>query len=248
MESQQLIINSTFERMSLIGHTLVQFSFGERRPITVSLPTIRDGLEGLDFKLFLTLISLTETSLASFGMKVPFKINSPGDIIQGFIAFTEYKKVLIKYFSKYIQNCELKEDGLYTENEKILSYELEYAANIILVAAGVKPFEDKKEEKQENLDPALQKVLEKQRLAEEKLRKAKAKKAEKHTSNLTIEEIMLAVTYEFNFSFKDLLDSNYFALIWYFGFVSKVDAHKLNQLIISSGFSKQKTYNYWLTK
>jgi hypothetical protein len=47
---------------------------------------------------------------------------------------------------------------------------------------------------------------------------------------------------------KELLNKTYFSLIWHFGFVSRVDAHKLNQMILSSGMSKQKSYNYWLNK
>ena len=73
-------------------------------------------------------------------------------------------------------------------------------------------------------------------------------KAKKSTNNITVEQIMLAVTYEFGITPKDLLDSNYFSLVWYFSYVGKVDAHKLNQMILSSGLSKQKSYSYWLNK
>jgi hypothetical protein len=126
-----------------------------------------------------------------------------------------------------------------------MSYELDYIIDKILISIGQKNFEEEEKTNEEKLDPVMAKILQAQKESEEKLKKSKQKKSE---GGLSIEQIMLAVTYEFRIPSKDLLELNYFGVIWYFSYVGKVDAHKLNQMILSSGMSKQKSYSYWLNK
>jgi hypothetical protein len=245
MEQQTYRINSTFDRMSLIHNVPVQFSINERRVIEFSFPTIRDSLGDIDFKTFLGVISLTPERIKEKDLKLNFIVKIHGDIIQGLIANDDYSKLLVPYLLKYIKNSEYKDKAIFVDDEKIMSYELDYIIDKILISIGQKNFEEEEKTNEEKLDPAIAKILQAQKESEEKLKKIKQKKSE---GGLNIEQIMLAVTYEFRISSKDLLELNYFGVIWYFSYVGKVDAHKLNQMILSSGMSKQKSYNYWLNK
>jgi hypothetical protein len=248
MEQQQ-IIRSTFEKNSLINHLAVEFSLDSRRNIKFTYPTIEELLSDLDLQLFITLIGLTKEKLKESKIQVNFPVDSRGEIISNFIGFTDYGLVLIKYFLKYIQNSEQKDDGLYVGGIKINSKEFDYIAWIILISCGVEQVQDEEispVKKVEKLSPEMEEILKKQKEAEERLNKIKQKKNK--TSGFTIEQIMLAITYEFGTPMKDLVKLNYYSVFWYFGFVGRVDSHKLNQLIISSGFSKKKDYSYWLNK
>lgn len=243
---QQYNINSTFDKMSLIHNIPVQFSINDRRTIEFKFPTIRDSLGDIDFKVFLGMITLTPEKIQEKNLNFNFIIQKHGDVIQGLIGSKEYSQLLVKYLLKYIKNSEYKEKAIFVDNEKVMSYELEYIIDKILISVGQKNFEEEEEKVDEKtLNPEIAKILKAQKESEEKLKKVKQKKSQ---GSLSIEQIMLAVTYEFNISSKDLLELNYFSLIWYFGYVGKVDAHKLNQMILSSGMSKQKSYNYWLNK
>lgn len=242
---QQLTIKTTLEKLSLIENLPIEFKVGERRAIKFTCPTIYDLFSELDIRIFTTVISLTADKLKEMKLQVPFDTSDSGKIIQGFMGFSDYSLIMQKYFSKYIVGATVIDNGLYVDNEKIMSYELKYIAEVMQIALGQKTFEEKQETEAVEADPIMSKILEAQRSAEEKLRKAKAKKA-KNGKGYSVEEIMLAVSYEFGHNVKDLLNKTYFSLIWYFGFVSKVDAHKLNQLILSSGMSKKKNYSYWL--
>lgn len=244
---QQLIIKTTLEKISLIENLPIEFSINERRPIKFTCPTIYELFSELDIKMFTTIISLTADKLKEMKLSVQFDTSDAGKIIQGFMGFTEYGSILRKYFAKYIVNAEIVENSILVNGEKVLSYELEYIADVIKIALGQKNFEEKQETSDQPLDPVMGKILEAQRKSEEKLRKIKAKKASQG-KGYSIEEIMVAISYEFGYPIKDLMNKTYFSLIWYFGFVSKVDAHKLNQMILSSGMSKQKSYSYWLNK
>jgi hypothetical protein len=248
MEQQQ-IIKSTFEKNTLINHLPVEFRLNERRNIKFTYPTVEDLLTDLDLQLFLTLIGLTKEKIKENKIPVNFPIENRGQIISNLIAFSDYGIVLKKYFVKYIENVELKEDGIYASEVKLNSEEFDYIAWIILISCGAEQVNDEDigpAKKIEKLTPEMEEILAKQKEAEERLRRIKQKKAK--NSGFTIEQIMLAISYEFGTSMKDLIKLNYYALFWYFSFVGKVDSHKLNQLIISSGFSKKKDYSYWLNK
>lgn len=247
---QQYNINSTFTKLSLIGNIPIEFSINNARPIKFTLPTIKDVNNNLDFNVFSSIISLTPEKIKNEGINLNFLSKSKGDIIQGLIYSSQYRDTIIKYFLKYINNSALKDDGIYLNDVKILSYELEYIANIILISIGVKEFDESliKQKSEEELDPLMAEILRKQKESEERLKEIKAKKAKNSNAKYGIEEISLAVCYEFGLKMDDIMEMNYFTLIWYFKFVSKVDGHKLKQLILSSGFSKQKSYSYWLNE
>lgn len=248
MEQQQTI-KSTFEKNSLINHLPVEFKLQDRRNIKFTYPTVEDLLTDLDLQLFLTLISLTKEKLQETKIPINFPTENRGQIISNFIAFSDYGLILKKYFSKYVENVEVKEDGLYINDLKLNSEEYNYIAWIMLISCGAEQVADEDiapVKKVEKLTPEMEAILAKQKEAEEKLRRIKQKKAK--NSGFTIEQVMLAITYEFGIPMKDLIKLNYYSLFWYFSFVGKVDSHKLNQLIISSGFSKKKDYSYWLNK
>jgi hypothetical protein len=248
MEQQQTI-RSTFEKNALINHLPVEFSFENRRNIKFTYPNIEDLLSDLDLQLFISMISLNKEKIQQTKIAVNFPVETRGEIISNFIAFTDYGLILKKYFLKYLHNSVEKDNLLYVGDLKVNSNEFEYIAWVILVSCGAEQVQDEDigpAKKVEKLNPEMEEILKKQKEAEEKLNRIKQKKAK--NSGFTIEQIMLAITYEFAIPMKDLIKLNYYALFWYFSFVGRVDSHKLNQLIISSGFSKKKDYSYWLNK
>lgn len=246
---QQNKIKTTLQKISLIENIPIQFNIDERRIIEFKCPTVYDLVSDLDFKKFMSIISLTPEKVKELKLNLPFDTSEHGKLIQGFMAFSEYSKLLLKYFNKFVKDSEIVENTLVVNSEKVMSYELKYIVEVMQMSLGQKVFieDDAAENKNLDSDSPMGKLLQKQKAAEEKLKKVKAKKTASG-KGYSIEEIMLAISYEFGLTLNELLNKTYFALIWYFGYVSKVDAHKLNQQILSSGMSKQKSYNYWLNK
>jgi hypothetical protein len=242
---QQYNIKTTFDKMSLIHNVPVQFSINGRRVIEFRFPTIRETLGDINFNSFLGIVLLTPESVKQKKLKLDFIVEQQGDIIQGLLGIKDYAKLIVPYLLRYIKNAAFKENAIYVDDEKVMSYEFNYIVEKLMIAMSQKSYEEDEDESKKEINPAIAKILQAQRESEERLKKIKQKKS---TNNLTIEQIMLAVTYEFGINPKDLLESNYFSLIWYFSYVGKVDGHKLNQMILSSGLSKQKSYSYWLNK
>jgi hypothetical protein len=247
---QNYNIKTTLEKIVLINNLPVQFSINDRRPITFRCPTIREMITDLDFMSFLSALSLTPEKIKEQNIKLSFTTNTRGEIIQGLIFINEVNNVLQKYFVKLLQGAELVNNReIFVNGEKVLSYEWQYIADTILVSLGQEEYVDKKQtetEKESESNPIISKILQAQKESEEKLKKAKQKKSS--NNKLTIEEVMLSLVYEFGIPFEKLLDMNYFGVVWCFGYVGKVDAHKMNQMILSSGMSKEKNYSYWLNK
>jgi len=246
MEQQNKII-TTLEKISLIENTPIEFSVNNRRPIKFVCPSIKDLLTSLDFKIFATILNLNEETVKKFNLKFNFESDTSGKIIQGLLAISEYNSLLSKFFLKYIENSKVENYSIVVDNEKVMSYEFDYIAKTMLISLGQKQFEEKQEENnEEKIDPKIAAILKAQQQSEIKLQEIKKKKNSE--KGYTIEEILIAVSYEFGLKISDLLEKTYFSIIWYFGFVAKVDAHRLNQMILSSGMSKQKSYSYWLNK
>ena len=241
---QPLNISSTFSELSLIYNAPIQFEFNGRRLIEFQIPSVGDSLFDLNFKKFMGLISLTPEKIKEQNIKFGFQTDTKGDIIQGLIYIEKYVNELTNYLLKYIKDSTYENKAIYVNKEKIMSYEYEYIAEKLLIGLGQKEF-IKEEKKEEVTNPIMAKILEKQKEAEEKLKKTKAKKP---GGNLTVEQIVLAICYEFGIMPNEIIKLNYFGIVWYFGYVGKVDAHKLNHQILGSGMSKQKNYSYWLNK
>jgi hypothetical protein len=239
-------INTTLEKISLIENLPIEFSINDRRPIKFRCPSFQDIRTMLDFKLFMTIISLDKEKAEQYNIKFNFDASSPGKIVQGLLLLTDYSEVLSKYFLKYIENSSYENKAITVNGEKIMSYEYDYIIDIFFMSLGRKEFE-KKEVEETVMDPRIAAILKAQKESEEKLNAAKKKKQEAE-KGLEIEEVLLAISYEFGISVQELMNKTYFGISWYFSFVGKVDAHKLNQMILSSGMSKQKKYSYWLNK
>lgn len=247
-------IETTYDKTSIILNMPIEFSMDSRRPIRFRLPTIRDFISDLGFKKFISLISLTPESIRDSNIPVNFKVDTWGDLIQGLMLFTDFNTLMTNYFAKFIEKCSIDKSGLVVNETKILSYELEYIAHIILVSLMLVEFDidytntkAQAVEKEPELSPTEKAMMLKQKAAEEKLKKAKNKKSSGGDS-LTLEEIMLAVSYEFHKDLETLLDINYFSLIWQFGYVGYLDGHKLQQIMFGTGNTKDKKYTYWLNK
>jgi hypothetical protein len=256
MEQQSTTkLETTLEKISIIANLPIEFSINGRRSISVKLPTLKEYITELEFKKFLGVISLTPDKIKDLKLKLNFETKSVGGILKGFIYLTEYKGMLLKYLGRYVSDLQLVEGMVLVKGEEINVEELEYIAKLFLVSMYMEKLDDnllnkKLESKapEKELSEVDKKLAEKQKLAEEKLRKAKEKKTESSSSGLAIEEILLAISYEFSISFEELLNKNYYSIIWQFGYVGKIDSHKLYQIIFGTGNTKNKNYSYWLSK
>lgn len=255
MEEVKQKIKTNFNIPVILKGGPVVFSIEGRRPIYVKLPTLSDSMESLDFNTFIALLMITPERLKEFKIEFPFETDSQGKIIQGMLQIKEFSTVLKHFLGKYIISSQIKEKEIFLEDEKILSYELEYIANVILIAAGYKFFDEnltsnlekQMEEEKKVSDPVLRELLKKEREAELKLKRAKDKKNNKEASDFKLEDLLITVSHEFNMKLSEVFDLNFYTLIWYYSFVYKIDVHKVHQIAAGNGLLKKgQSYKHWL--
>jgi hypothetical protein len=252
----KLTFNSNLQPIHLIHRLPIEFSINERRTIRFVVPSLKYSLETLNFNLIISLFNLTPEKIAEYKMKLPFKVTNQSDIMMGLLLLTEYQDLFKIFFEEHIDDFKIHEKKVFVGKDTILASELQYIVEVILVSIGIKQMSEitlqpKTEEDKQIIDKpnsAAARILAAQRKSEERLQKIKAKQRQHKSAGYALEEILLAINYEFNVSMADLFNSTYYGIIWYFGFVGKVDAHKMNQMVLSSGMSKSKKYSYWLNK
>lgn len=76
-------------------------------------------------------------------------------------------------------------------------------------------------------------------------KKQKQKSNEDQDGQNILESIMIAVTYEFGFSLEDIMNMNYFTLIWYYSYTGKLHVYRINQQAIASGMVKKINTDYF---
>ena len=76
-------------------------------------------------------------------------------------------------------------------------------------------------------------------------KKDRKKSMEEKDDQSLIENIMIAVTYEFGFSLEEIMNMNYFTLIWYYSYTGKLHVYRINQQAIASGMVKKINTDYF---
>lgn len=158
---------------------------------------------------------------------------------------TEYKEkeTLINYFSKTILGFKVKDERIFIDTQLLKLKEV-YSIQEILQAIMGQKIEPIKEEKE--LSPQEKRLLE----LEEKVKNKKAEQKEKEPEQIKddenhIENIMVAVMYEFGFDFEKIMNMNYFTLIWFYSYTSKLHVYRINQFAIGSGMVKKINSDYF---
>jgi exonuclease VII small subunit len=248
-------IDSNLDSLTLFSGGPFTFNIGKKREISFTVPTVRETAE-FDFKYFLGIIAMKKEDAEKMNLKIP--IYTYGAVTQHFITFLEdYREILFKYFKRYIINCQIKESGIYVDDEKITSDEFDFIVKTILISLGQlsldsvkKEYEDKEKEKPKSeveLTPAQKKIedmLKKQKESEEKLKRAKEKKAQNASDKTTAEDIIIAVTKVFGFSHNEVLNMNYYTLFKYFAYVGSIDSNEIEKMAVAFGSLKSKNYKH----
>jgi hypothetical protein len=156
---------------------------------------------------------------------------------------TEYKEkeTLINYFSQIILGLKIKNDRIFIDTQLLKLKEVSSIQEILQTIMGQKA-KPSKEEKE--LSPQEKRLLE----LEEKINRKKNQKQEEKLSETDenhIENIMVAVMYEFGFDFEKIMDMNYFTLIWFYSYTSKLHVYRINQFAIGSGMVKKINSDYF---
>lgn len=203
-------------------------------------PTIGELYE--DEKLFLVsqILLMTTEELKEF-LKIESDF-SKLEMITMVVTKFEDGSALIDKFKKIILNFNIKNQLIYIDKDRIQEPELEKISDVLEILMGQKNQSDFKK-----LSPDEQRLEDfEKKLKEKKL--AQANNDDKNvndSSTVMIENIIIAVIYEFGFDFEKIMNMNHFTLIWYYSFTSKLHVYRINQHAIASGMVKKINTDYF---
>jgi len=149
-------------------------------------------------------------------------------------AFSEELAIALKVL---IPKITIEEEFILYENKEVSELEFKRIEDLLKIIIGQDDFEKQEEEKEE-LSPAALRMKE----IEARLEKKKENKSKKEASKYPFEDVLIALTYEFNFTIEQMMDMNYFTLLWYYSYIGKIHGYRLTTAALGAGVGKDFDY------
>lgn len=230
----------TFNRVQMLRNKPIRIARDkEDSYLYVQGPTIGQIYE--DEKLFLLsqVLMMEEKELKNF---LQINIDGLDKLSMITIMLTQFKEknILLEKIKQIILDLEIVKAKIYINEDILTKKELSRIEEILLIVMGQK--RETKEEEHE-LSPEEKRIKELEEKVQAKKNKQKSNE-EKDEQNI-MEDIMIGVIYEFGFSLEQIMNMNYFTLIWYYSYTGKLHVYRINQHAIGSGMVKKINTDYF---
>jgi hypothetical protein len=233
----------TFNKIQLLRNKPIQVQRDESENyLLIQPPTIAQLYDDNLYFFTVQLLTMNIDGLKDF-LKVKNKKLTRKEIINIVLEEAQEKNEILSHLQKIILNCYFRNNFLFLNEKEITDTEIEKISKLIRIAIGEEKYEDYSGEDKDLTDE--EKRL---RELEEKIKKKKEAKQEdgqKVESKSVLEDIMIAVTYEFGFTLEHIMNMNYFALLWYYSYTGKIHVYRINQSAIGSGMVKKINTDYF---
>jgi hypothetical protein len=196
----------TFNRIQMLSNKPIRIAREKQDSyLFVQGPTIGQVYE--DDKLFLAtqILIMPEKELKNFLNSSESKLNKL-ELLTLLLTSYQEKDILLEKFKQIILGLYVKEDRLYIDKQLLKQQEVLRIESILQIIMG-----QKVEEKEE--EPELSPQEKRLKDLEEKVKAKKQKQEVQPEEDNGIENIIIAVIYEFGFDFEKIMNMNYFTLI-----------------------------------
>lgn len=243
-------IKTNLDALTLLGNELIKIYF-EDKIIEFRAPTIRLLLMDKDFELFVLALRQTPASLKELMENNLFIVNNNYETFLSLLKTeSSAKDIILDFFYMTFPNLTYKNSQLYCGEVPLSPNEYDIILNAFWVSCGEKELKTFFNE-EKKLDTQLTERQKKQQELEEKIKKSKEKKKTKETKNenksststITIEQIVIAILYEFKgLKIDDIYNMNMFAVLELWKYVSKIVDNQIQIIAAGNGNIKKFTY------
>lgn len=233
----------TFNRIQLLRNKPIKvLRENEKDFIYVQGPTVAELYDDELYFFVVQLLVLPREELLKLLQSKNDKY-SKIEMINIILTESDDKEKFKKYISQIIIGSEMKGEFLSHNGEEITDTEIEMISDLIRIIMGQKKYEEYSEEQRELTD-------EEKRLAElekkiQAKKEAKTESEQKEEPKNILEDIMIALTYEFGFTIEHMMQMNYFTILWYYSYTGKLHVYRFNQFALSSGAVKKINTDYF---
>jgi hypothetical protein len=201
----------TFNKIQLLRNQPIQVE--RENPGThlfVQPPTISQLYDDNLYFFTIQLLTVEIESLKNI-LKVKNKKLSRVEIINIILEEADENQEILKHLQKIILGCYFDQNFLCLNEKEITETEINKISKLLKISIGEQKYEDYSEEEKTMTDDE-KRLLQ----LEEKIKKKKEAQqgASKEVDSKSIlEDIIIAVTYEFGFTLEHIMNMNYFALL-----------------------------------
>ena len=238
---------TNLSKFTLLSNTTIKIYLDDKTIefVPPSMETYFNDLDFIEFKFFLKYDYKQEKNLKNFIIQNEYEFFL-------LILKEDFKKdIFLSYFSKLFPNLVYTNSNFFVE-DKALSYE-EYLLllDFLAVSCGEKLLDDllsinepdQKAEEKQIKDKYLAELDKKMKSGQQKLDDLKKSKKQKQKDSLTIDQIVIAILYEFpSFKLEDILRMNVYSVLYLWEYISKVVDTEIQKIAAGNGLLKQFTY------
>jgi hypothetical protein len=231
----------TFNRIQALRNSKIKVAReDEKTYFYIQGPTIGELYD--DDRLFLVcqILLMGTEELKSF-LKIEEDI-SKLQIITMLLTKLDENEDLTTKLKKIIIDLNIKNEVIHIGQSRLKASELEKVSEVLQILMGQT---NKVQEEKLSPDEKRLRDLEAKVKAKKEQQLGNAKLDDQESDKNNIEDIILSVIYEFGFDFEKIMNMNYFTLIWYYSYTSKLHVYRINQYAIGSGMVKKINTDYF---
>jgi hypothetical protein len=231
----------TFNRIQALRNSKIKVAReDEKTYFYIQGPTIGELYD--DDRLFLVcqILLMGTEELKSF-LKIEEDI-SKLQIITMLLTKLDENEDLTTKLKKIIIDLNIKNEVIHIGQSRLKASELEKVSEVLQILMGQT---NKVQEEKLSPDEKRLRDLEAKVKAKKEQQSGNAKPDDQESDKNNIEDIILSVIYEFGFDFEKIMNMNYFTLIWYYSYTSKLHVYRINQHAIGSGMVKKINTDYF---
>jgi hypothetical protein len=231
----------TFNRIQALRNSKIKVAReDEKTYFYIQGPTIGELYD--DDRLFLVcqILLMGTEELKSF-LKIEEDI-SKLQIITMLLTKLDENEDLTTKLKKIIIDLNIKNEVIHIGQSRLKASELEKVSEVLQILMGQT---NKVQEEKLSPDEKRLRDLEAKVKAKKEQQSGNAKLDDEESDKNNIEDIILSVIYEFGFDFEKIMNMNYFTLIWYYSYTSKLHVYRINQHAIGSGMVKKINTDYF---
>lgn len=231
---------TNFDKAALIGNMIIEIRFEDKK-VLFKPPTLADYLYDLDFLDFITLIQSTPEDYNKSLESPQFIVETIYETLSAILKLGYKQEIIIKYFTKYFINADFKGNLIYFDDVVLTSEEYDVLLNFFLISCGEKEYVDTKAAQEEEKLSDFEKRMKEN---EEKIKQKKENKTgEKKGKPPTIDQIVVAILYEFpSISLEQIYNMNMFTFYHFWSMVSIVAEERVMSIAAGNGLTDKYTH------
>lgn len=239
---------TNFSKLCLLSNETIKIYF-EDKTVEFVPPTISLYFNDLDFMEFKAILKQNPKDFANYSFG--FEVNNAYEALLALLKIGYKVDSILKFLKFVFPNVEFNNSRLEVDGVFLTSEEYMLLIEFLEVSCAEKDFDEFMKKIEPQPDPKNNKEKELSGLAkrfkevEDKLNELKKskKKTDEKQKAITIDQIVVAILYEFpSFSVKDVLDMNVVTLLQFWQYVGKVVDTQIQITAAGNGLIKDFTY------